>query len=83
MSPSAFLASFSGPESTLSSLRALLRHSLVGEQVDSKGLVMEKPKQVIYDPVMPTQSPEKLLDPGLIELLHGAECLLQTLQAQQ
>lgn len=59
------------------------RHSLVDEQVDSKGLAMEKSKQVIYDTVMPTQSPEKLVDPGLIKLLHSAEYLLQTLQAQQ
>lgn len=44
---------------------------------------MEKAKKVIYDTVMPTQSPEKLLDPGLVELLHSTECLLQTLQAQQ
>lgn len=32
---------------------------------------------------MPTQSPEELMDPGLIELLHGTEDLLQALQAQQ
>lgn len=68
--------------SLLSSRKAFLRGPLLGEQTDSRGLE-RSPEPAIYDTVMPTQSLEKLLHLGLIELLHGTECLLQTLQAQQ
>lgn len=71
--------------SLLSNIRTALWCPLVHEQIESRGLVKEeKPTGSQFSKAeMLTQSPEKVLDLGLIEQRHGTEDLLQALQAQQ